>query len=344
MNKEIISKLLSQIKYPGFSRDIVSFGIVKNIQIQNNKVELELSINTENNKIIELIVKQINEKFNSLNSDYDLNVQILSSESPQSDKNIDSPLSNIKNIIAVASGKGGVGKSTVSINLASSLSKKWKVGILDLDIYGPSLPVIAGSFKQPEMDKNQKLIPIKKFNMELMSFGFINNNNSATIWRGPMVARLTQQFFNDVLWGELDYLIIDLPPGTGDIQLTLVQKLQLSGAIIVTTPQDLSLIDAKKAADMFKKVNTNIIGIIENMSDFCCPNCNVKTKIFPGSGVESESHRLSAPILGKISIDPKLAECMDQGIPYIQEYPNSQISIKYDEISNQINNLISNNN
>ena len=216
------------------------------------------------------------------------------------------------------------------------LAKNFKVGILDLDIYGPSLPMIAGSFSQPNMDENQKLIPIKKFNMELMSFGFINNSNSATIWRGPMVARLTQQFFNDVLWGDLDYLIIDLPPGTGDIQLTLVQKLQLTGAVIVTTPQDLALLDAKKAADMFKKVNTKIMGIIENMSDFCCPHCNKTTKIFPGDGVMAESDRLETAILGKISILPDLAKSMDDGIPYIISNPESDLAKQYDEICNQI--------
>ena len=340
MNKEIIIKLLSEIKYPGFSRDIISFGILKNINIAENEVTLELSANTDNNQIMELIIKNINEKFNNLHPDFNLKIDFQTNKEAKPSGDIDKPLSNIKNIIAVASGKGGVGKSTVSINLAASLSQDWKVGILDLDIYGPSLPMIAGSFTQPKLTEDQKLIPIKKFNMELMSFGFINNDNNATIWRGPMVARLTQQFFNDVEWGDLDYLIIDLPPGTGDIQLTLVQKLQLTGAVIVTTPQDLSLLDAKKAADMFSKVNTEILGIIENMSDFSCPNCNHVTKIFPGTGVIDESDRLNIPILGKISIIPELAESMDNGSPYIIDNPGSYLSKKYKEISNQINTIV----
>ena len=321
MNKEQLHKLLSGIKYPGFSRDIISFGILKDIVIENNNIELFLSINTNDKKIIEKITNDIKNKINDFDSNYKLKINVSFNKAVATSNNVDKPLSNIKNIIAVASGKGGVGKSTVSINLAAALSKNNKVGILDLDIYGPSLPMIAGSFKQPDMDENQKLIPIKKFNMELMSFGFINNSNSATIWRGPMVARLTQQFFNDVLWGDLDYLIIDLPPGTGDIQLTLVQKLQLTGAVIVTTPQDLALLDAKKAADMFKKVNTKIMGIIENMSDFCCPHCNKTTKIFPGDGVLAESDRLETTILGKISILPDLAKSMDDGVPYIISNP-----------------------
>lgn len=341
MNKELINKLLSKIKYPGFSRDIISFGILKDVVIDGNNIELFLSVNTNDEHILKQIANDINKSINEYDSNLIVKLKISSNEQSEAmNNNLDKPLSNIKNIIAVASGKGGVGKSTVSINLASSLSKNNKVGILDLDIYGPSLPMVAGSFSQPKMDENQKLIPIKKFNMELMSFGFINNTNEATIWRGPMVARLTQQFFNDVVWGDLDYLIIDLPPGTGDIQLTLVQKLELSGAVIVTTPQDLSLVDAKKAADMFNKVNTKILGIIENMSDFCCPNCKSVTKIFPGDGVSAESDRLKAPILGKISINPELAQSMDDGIPYITSNPDSDIANQYDKICNQINNIL----
>ena len=340
MNKQIINKLLETIKYPGFSRDILSFGIVKDISIKDSQVDIELLINTENNRNIELIKEELNKKFHSLNSNYTLNIHLLSDNKSESSANIEKPLSNIKNIIAVASGKGGVGKSTVSINLASSLSKQFKVGILDLDIYGPSLPMMVGNYTQPELTSEQKLIPIKKYNMELMSFGFINNSNSATIWRGPMVARLTQQFFNDVVWGNLDYLIIDLPPGTGDIQLTLVQKLQLSGAIIVTTPQDLALLDAKKAADMFNKVNTKILGIVENMSIFCCPHCNAKTKILPGKGTLLESKRLEVPILGEIPINLELAKSSDRGSPYILKDPESDIAQIYKNISNQIINII----
>ena len=341
MNKELISKLLSDIKYPGFSRDIISFGILKDVIIKGHSIELFLSINTNDEKIIKQISDDINAKINSYDSTLEVKLDISSNEkSTPNIGNLNKPLQNIKNIIAIASGKGGVGKSTVSINLASSLSKNNKVGILDLDIYGPSLPMVAGSFSQPKMNKTQKLIPIKKFNMELMSFGFINNTNEATIWRGPMVARLTQQFFNDVVWGDLDYLIIDLPPGTGDIQLTLVQKLQLTGAVIVTTPQELSLLDAKKAADMFKKVNTKILGIVENMSGFCCPHCNNTTEIFSGEGVSKESDRLRVPILGKIGINPELAQSMDVGMPYVIANPNSDIAIKYKEICDQIENEI----
>ena len=170
--------------------------------------------------------------------------------------------------MAISSCKGGVGKSTIALNIALEISKNYKVGLLDLDIYGPSLPIILGVNEQPEMTKNNRLVPLEKFGMKVMSFGFISGNDTPVIGRGPLVSRMTEQFFKDVEWGELDYLILDLPPGTGDVQLTLTQKLRISGAIIVTTPQDIALSDVRKGADMFEKVKTPILGVIENMSGF----------------------------------------------------------------------------
>ena len=249
------------------------------------------------------------------------------------------PIPGVKHIIAIASGKGGVGKSTVSINLAATLSKKNKVGLLDLDIYGPSLPMLAGIDKQPEITSEKKLIPLEKFNMRLMSFGFINTENAPTVWRGPMVSRMTQQFFEDVEWGVLDYLILDLPPGTGDIQLTLVQKLAITGAVMVTTPQNLALLDVKKGADMFAKVNTPILGIIENMTHFLCPHCNETSQIFPGTSGKEESKRLDVPFLGKIYLSPQIAQSSDDGTPFVLNYRNSSITQEYISIAAQIEKL-----
>ena len=243
------------------------------------------------------------------------------------------------------------------MNIACELAKNYKVGLLDLDIYGPSLPTMIDYSKQPKM-KDNKLIPIEKFGIKFMSFGFINNENSPTIWRGPMVARMTQQFFDNVEWGELDYLILDLPPGTGDIQLTLVQKIQLTGAIIITTPQDLSIVDVKKGSDMFKKVNVPLLGIIENMSEFVIKgkieNFNVSNKlitnenhkvslnengdfeialdIFKGMGGQIESNRLNIPLLGKIPLEPKMSLTSDSGIPFVIEYPDSNITNSFNDI------------
>ena len=342
-----IKNILKEVNYPGFSRDIVSFGMVKNISIQDSKIYIELQINSDNENIIKQLKTTIKEKLDCLNSD-DIKIEIQKPENQVAQQTsaqntvIPSPISGVKHIIAVASGKGGVGKSTISINLAATLSKSYQVGLLDLDIYGPSLPLLVGLNQQPKMTENKKLIPLEKFNLRLMSFGFINSDNAPTVWRGPMVSRMTQQFFEDVEWGELDFLILDLPPGTGDIQLTLVQKLALTGAIMVTTPQELALVDVKKGADMFSKVNTPVLGVIENMTQFLCPHCNESSQIFPGSSGEEESKRLDVPLLGQIYLSPEIAQSADDGIPYILKNEDSPITREYEKIASQLEKLSKN--
>lgn len=356
--KKNIIEVLKKIKYPEFNRDIISFGILKDIIVDesNIKIILNLSTNNDNHKKIikQDIIKILNENFNFKNITVDFLKEL------KEDNN--NRLGNIKNIIAIGSCKGGVGKSTIALNLACELSKKYKVGLLDLDIYGPSLPTMIKNYEQPELIDN-KLIPFKKYNMEFMSFGFINNDNKSTIWRGPMVARMTQQFFDNVNWGDLDFLFIDLPPGTGDIQLTLVQKIALNGAIIVTTPQDLSLIDVEKGSDMFRKVNVPILGIIENMSNYCIEGAisgienynginlslgnenidisnngkfQISLNIFSGLGGEKESNRLGVPLLGKLNIDSKLSLCSDKGTPYVFEDINTYNFKEFHNISKKI--------
>ena len=311
MNNQEIKDKLKQITYPGFNRDIVSFGMLKDIIVSNNDVKIFLSINTKDQESIKIIKKNIIDLLNKYFNNVIIDVSSKNNSVSEGNK------INIANIVAIASGKGGVGKSTVAINLAATLSNKYNVGLLDLDIYGPSLPMIIGDTIQPKVTEEGKIYPIEKYNMKLMSFGFISGNKSPAIWRGPMVARMTNQFFDDVLWGDLDFLILDLPPGTGDIQLTLVQKIALTGAIIVTTPQDLAVLDVSKGADMFNKVNTKVLGIIENMSDFQCPHCNEITNIFKGLGGKKESERLNVPMIGSIPIFPDLAESTDIGTPYV---------------------------
>ena len=344
MTQNEINDILKQINYPGFSRDIVSFGMVEKISISDEELLIILKINSDNKSILNQLSSEIKNKLSQVskkNITIDIKVpapQVSNDNQMQGSINLQS-IKNVKNTIAIASGKGGVGKSTVSINLAAELSKEFKVGVLDLDIYGPSLPMLVGETRQPEMTNDQKLIPINKYDMQLMSFGFINNQNAPTVWRGPMVSRMVQQFFDDVEWGKLDYLILDLPPGTGDIQLTLVQKLALTGAIIVTTPQDLALLDVKKGADMFEKVNTPVIGVIENMTHFLCPNCNQSSKIFPGTGGADESNRLDVPLLGGIHLSPELAMSADEGKPYVLQYESSLIAKEYSKIAQHIKQL-----
>ena len=357
--KKNIFKKLKSINYPDFNRDIVSFGIIKDILIKENKINFILNVKTDNSEhksiiksnIIDLINKEF--KFSKITVDF-LDDESLIKNSKKNDS---------KRIIAFASCKGGVGKSTISLNVACELAKKYKVGFLDLDIYGPSLPIMINEKSQPDFIDN-KLIPINKFGIEFMSFGFLNNKDSPAIWRGPMVARMTQQFFDNVKWGDLDFLIIDLPPGTGDIQLTLVQKIQLTGAVIITTPQDLALADVRKGSDMFKKVNVPLLGVVENMSKYylkgSIKNYNINSNIellidgknkvnldkdgkfdleidiFKGSGGYLESERLKVPLLGKISIDPTLCESSDSGIPYVINNLESWNYKEFKKISQKI--------
>jgi len=245
-------------------------------------------------------------------------------------------LDGVKHIVAVASGKGGVGKSTVAVNIAAALAAQGqKVGILDLDVYGPSLPTLMGVQEQPQFIEN-KIQPILKYDLKLLSFGMLNPGNSAVIWRGPLVAKLVNQFFDDTDWGELDCLVIDLPPGTGDVQLSMVQRIVVDGVIMVTTPQDLALLDVQRGGNMFRKVNTPLLGIVENMSYFSCPHCGKQTQIFKGRGGEIESQRLDIPLLGKIALDPNLTQTSDEGVPEVVAHKDSEVSKEFLKIAEAI--------
>ena len=374
MDKSQILELLKSIKYPGFTRDIVSFGLIKDITINNDKINIELALKTQNedkkNKVINNIDKILSKHFNQVN----IQVNNEPPNKPESNQT-GAPsqqnklnTNNIKNVIAVASGKGGVGKSTVAANIALALlENNYTVGLLDLDIYGPSLPIILGLNKSPEMTEDRKIFPIEHYGLKVMSFGFISGNDTPVIWRGPLVSRMTEQFFNDVHWGDLDYLVLDLPPGTGDIQLTLTQKLRMSGAIIVTTPQDIALADVRKGADMFRKVHTPIIGVIENMSSLQI-NGTVKglnqndtenysldingideaisinrdgsfsfpVNLFKSGGGLQESKRLDVPLLGKIPISIEMMYSTDEGKPIILSNPQEPVSNIFREIVKKI--------
>ena len=380
MDNPQILELLKSVKYPGFSRDIVSFGLIKEITINNDTINIDLALKTKNeekkNEVVNSINQILSQHFKKIN------IEIID-ESPnrttpnqtgapaqQSQFN----LSNIKNVIAIASGKGGVGKSTIAANIALALREdNYSVGLLDLDIYGPSLPIILGINKSPGMTEDRKIIPIEHYGLKVMSFGFISGNDTPVIWRGPLVSRMTEQFFNDVHWGELDYLVLDLPPGTGDIQLTLTQKLRMSGAVIVTTPQDIALADVQKGADMFRKVHTPIIGVIENMSSLLINgkvkgldknntdnysldingidekiNINddgsfsIQINLFKSGGGLKESKRLDVPLLGKIPISIEMMHATDKGEPIILSQPNNSVSNIFRDIVNKIDSQLIN--
>jgi len=363
MTIDEIRDLLKEIKYPGFSRDIVSFGIVKDIRSEKDKVEVDLNVTSPSEETRGEIKSQVEAVLTKSGGFSTVEVTISGgSQATPQQKPAEAPvpaisLSNVKHTIAVASGKGGVGKSTVAANLAAGLAQKGhKVGLLDLDIYGPSLPIIMGVNERPVMTAEKKLVPLEKHGLKLMSFGFLSGNDTPVIWRGPMVSRMTEQFFTDVIWGELDYLIMDLPPGTGDIQLTLTQRLRLAGAIIVTTPQDMALSDVRKGADMFGKVNTPLLGVVENMSGYVLrgiirdsdnqPISNatisipgmdrsnevkssddgqftLEVDLFKRGGGYEESNRLNVPLLCEIPISLELMESCDEGIPLVIKDPDS---------------------
>jgi ATP-binding protein involved in chromosome partitioning len=242
----------------------------------------------------------------------------------------------------VASGKGGVGKSTVAANLAVALEQSGaRVGLCDCDIYGPSISLMFGTRERPTATDENMIVPVEQYGLRLMSMGFLLDDTSPAILRGPMVTRYTQQFLRQVEWGELDYLVLDLPPGTGDIQLTIVQTVALSGAIIVTTPQEVALIDARKAATMFEKVNVPVLGLVENMSYFVSPSDNKRYDIFGTGGGEREAKRLRVVLLGQIPIDIATRKGGDRGIPIVSEDPQSPVTAEFKRIAESVRKILS---
>ena len=248
-----------------------------------------------------------------------------------------SEIPGVAAVIAVASGKGGVGKSTTALNLALGLRDLGlKVGLLDADIYGPSVPRLTGLHQKPELDGERKMIPLKRFGLAIMSIGFLVEEETAMIWRGPMVMSAVTQMLRDVAWGELDVLVVDMPPGTGDAQLTLAQNVPLKGAVIVSTPQDLSLIDARRGLAMFKKVNVPVLGIVENMSYFQCPQCGTRSDIFGHGGARLEAERLGVPFLGEIPLHMSIRATSDSGTPVVDSEPDGPHAAIYRAIGTKV--------
>jgi len=338
ISEDQIKQVLTTVKYPGFSRDIVAFGLVKQIEIDGNDVHLTVGVATKDPKIPEQLFKDCQQALSTIEGigtpRVTVDVQDAAAEQTAGSSQEKTSIPGVKHIIAVGSGKGGVGKSTVSSNLAVSLAKQgYKVGLCDCDLYGPSTAMMFGTDEQPMANEKDEIVPIKAHGVKLMSMGFLLDESSPVIVRGPLATRYTQQFLRQVEWGKLDYLILDLPPGTGDIQLTIVQTVSLDGAVIVTTPQEVALIDARKAITMFSKVNVDILGLVENMSYFECPEGN-RYHIFGENGGLKEAERLKLPLLGQIPIDQYTRECADAGQP-IARLPSSEspVSESFEKLS-----------
>jgi ATP-binding protein involved in chromosome partitioning len=343
LTSETVLAQLRGVKYPGYSRDIVSFGMVKEVQIDGTRVLVRIALTTADERIPRMLEENVTAVVEAIpgvsEAVVKLDVSAPVTKAMQAEGLPQTKIPGIKHVIAVASGKGGVGKSTVAANLAVALrgeKNETRVGLCDCDIYGPSIGLMFGTNERPNATEDGRIEPITRFGLKLMSMGFLLDDAAPAILRGPMVTRYTQQFLRSVEWGELDYLVLDLPPGTGDIQLTIVQTVALSGAIIVTTPQEVALIDARKAATMFAKVNVPILGLVENMSYFVCPNDGNRYNIFGSGGGEREAARLQVPLLAQIPLEIELRESGDKGVPVAQASPNSLTGKQFQHISQVI--------
>jgi ATP-binding protein involved in chromosome partitioning len=317
---------LRAIRFPGMSRDIVSFGFVQRVRAEGGRAVVELQIQTQNAAAAERVRREVEEAARALPGvgSVEVSLEVKASaprEEPRGVAQVPNLIPGVRHVVAVASGKGGVGKSTVAANLAIRLAQLGhRVGLLDSDIYGPSLPMMLGIQEKPRLLGN-RVLPFEKYGIKVMSLGFIVETDTPVIWRGPMVMKAIEQMLGDVEWGDLDYMILDLPPGTGDAQLTVTQRVPLAGAVIVTTPQDVALIDARKGLAMFRKVNVPVVGIVENMSTFVCPHCGQSSDVFKRGGGERTARELGTAFLGAIPLDPAIVEGGDSGVPIVVAQP-----------------------
>ncbi|RAX54457.1 sodium:proton antiporter [Helicobacter sp. 16-1353] len=338
MNKQDILNKLKYVIYPNFKRDIVDFGFVKNVEIDGENVEISLEIPSNNPEVAKKIHSEILQILGDKTKIH-IKTPQLENETKKS-KNI---APNIKNFVMISSGKGGVGKSTTSVNLAIALAQMGKkVGLLDADIYGPNIPrMLSLTAQKPLVDESvMKLIPLKAYGIKVISMGMMYEEGQSLIWRGPMIMRAIEQMLSDVLWGDLDMLIIDMPPGTGDAQLTLAQSVPVSAGISVTTPQLVALDDSARSLDMFNRLNIPIAGIIENMSGFICPKCGEHYDIF-GKGTAIElANTNKCDVLAQVPIEGKIREGGDEGKPIVFFEPNSAGAKEYIKAAHKLNDFL----
>ena len=337
IEKQQIEDLLKNIIDPNVNTDLVTAKSVKFLSVEKGRVELKIELGYPAKSFIEGFKQQISDKIQSLDGVESVEVVVSVNIVAHGVQNNLKPIANIKNIVAVASGKGGVGKSTTSVNLALALAAEGaRVGILDADIYGPSIPMMLGLSGYPDSQDNKTMMPKVSYGIQTISIGYLIDADQPMIWRGPMVTSALQQLLNDTNWDNLDYLIVDLPPGTGDIQLTLSQNIPVSGAVVVTTPQDIALIDAQRGLGMFEKVNVPVLGIIENMSMHICSNCGHEEAIFGEGGGEAMAEKNGLELLGSLPLDKQIREFADSGRPTVVAIPDSRPAEIYREIARKM--------
>lgn len=337
LNPQMVRDVLAQVIAPGSGKDLISLGFVKRIQVSGPKVRIDFEVTDPSYPAPEQLTELCRESVQKLPGVEFVHISkpkpnpTAKAEPAQTAGKLQLP--GVRKVIAIASGKGGVGKSTVAINLAVALAAGGKrVGLLDADIYGPSIPRLLAETGRPEI-KDDRIVPLTKFGMKIMSMGFLQEEESPVIWRGPMVVSALMQMVREVEWGELDVLVLDMPPGTGDSQLTMAQQVPLSGSVIVSTPQDLALIDARKGLKMFRNVDVPILGIVENMSTFLCPHCGKTSDIFGHGGAEDEARKLNVPFLGAVPLHMDIRLQSDAGIPVVVADPKGPHAVIYQNIA-----------
>ncbi|WP_226021561.1 Mrp/NBP35 family ATP-binding protein [Halomicrobium salinisoli] len=313
MDEADVRERLRGVEDPDFGDDIVTLGLINNVEIADESIAIDLALGAPYSPNETAIAARVREALDDVDREIELTASV--------DRGVDAaedPLPGVKNVIAVASGKGGVGKSTLAVNLAAGLADRGaRVGLFDADVYGPNVPRMVDADEQPQATEDEELIPPEKFGVKLMSMDFLVGEDDPVIWRGPMVDNVLTQLWNDVVWGNLDYMIVDLPPGTGDTQLTMLQNIPVSGAVIVTTPEEVALDDARKGLRMFGRHETPVLGIVENMSTFVCPDCGGEHDIFGSGGGRDFSEETDLPFLGEIPLDPAIREGGDDGTPLV---------------------------
>jgi len=321
---EHVLNALRAVQDPDLKQDLVSLGFIKDVVIRDERVAFTIELTTPACPVRHLMKEQAEQAVRALPGISQVEVTLTSRVRPSVAGQGSALIPTIKNVIPVASGKGGVGKSTVSANLALALVRSGaRVGLMDADVYGPSIPTLLGITSQPEVDEHNRIFPVEQDGLKVVSMGFFMKLEDAVIWRGPMLHKTVQQFLGGVLWGDLDYLIVDLPPGTGDVQLSLCQSIPVTGAVIVSTPQDVALNVAQKAIAMFRKLNAPVLGIIENMSSYVCPHCGKTDEIFGTGGARKIAERMQLPFLGEIPLATPIRTSSDAGRPIVLAQPDS---------------------
>ncbi len=335
VTEETVLAALRQVEDPELHRDVISLGMIKDIRVTEGRVALTLVLTTPACPVRQKFEEDVRTAVAGIPGV--IGVDLSTTAQVRSLRGFDQPsIPGVQNVVAIASGKGGVGKSTVSVNLAVALAREGaRVGLLDADIYGPNVPLMMGLSELPPM-KDGKIVPAENFGVKVMSMGFLVKPSEAIIWRGPMLHGAVTKFLKEVLWGELDYLLVDLPPGTGDVQLSLCQVISMSGALIVTTPQDVALLDVLKAISMFEKVKVPILGVLENMSGFICPHCSKETDIFDKGGAVRAAERMNLPFLGEIPLMMQVREGGDTGHPVVLTHPDSVPAAAFTEVARKL--------